>query len=227
MKDLVSGKETTFSGQCYEHIQEMIINGTLAPGQKLKVEELKSQFGVGQSPIREALSRLVTSGLVEMHDNKGFRVARVSEADVRDTYRTFLQIELLALMQAIEFGDDAWEAGIVAALHQLALIENKKGPVAYADWLKRNYAFHVSLITGCNSPLLLELRAMVYRRFERYCYIAFTILPSELELNHKEHKQLAQSVLQRDAQKAQELMEHHILGALEDVVKMLKKNQVI
>lgn len=227
MKAIRSNKDNTLALQCYDTIQDSIIDGTLAPGQKLKVEFLKEQLGVGHSPIREALSRLVASGLVEVQDNKGFRVAKISEADIRDTYQTYYQIEMLALKQAMELGDDAWESGVVAALHHLSLVENKKEPVPYRVWGERNNAFHVSLISGCKSPLLLQIRAEVYRHFDRYCRISFNLAHTELALNHEEHKKLADAVLSRDVTLATALMEYHIFGMLEDVIKLLKKNKMV
>jgi GntR family transcriptional regulator, carbon starvation induced regulator len=220
-------QDITLASQCYEHIQELIIDGTLPPGQKLKVEELKNQFSTGQSPIREALSRLAASGLVEAHNNKGFRVAQVSEADIRDLFQTMFQIDELALIQAMKHGDDAWEAGIVAALHQLALIETKKEPIAYNVWSARNYAFHVALIAGCGSPTLLQIRADLYRRFDRYCRISFNASQANLEPNHEEHKKLAEAVLKRDVKTVSALIHYHTLGALEDTIVTLKKSNIL
>lgn len=218
--------EINLTNQCYDEIQEQIINGTFEPGKKLKVEELKQQLDSGASPIREALSRLVTSGLVEAHDNKGFYVTEISEADIRDLYQTFLQIEILALTQAIMLGDDAWKTSIVAALYNLSLIENNPETPSFRIWSERNYAFHVALISGCNSPTLLNIRAHVYRLFDRYCQISFNLSHKELPVNHEEHKKLAASVLNRDLKITTELITHHILGALEDVIATLKKNNV-
>lgn len=219
--------ESTLASQCYDLIQEQIIDGTFAPGQKLKVEELKDLFAMGQSPIREALSRSVASGLVEAEENKGFRVARISEADVRDVYATFAQIEALALEQSIKLGNDNWQANVVSALYRLSLLELGNEPVSYPVWAERNYAFHVSLISGCNSPLLLSLRKDVYRRFDRYCRTAFKLWGKQLELNHQSHKQLADAVLARDMPQAIALSNEHILGALEEVIAILKQNKVI
>lgn len=218
---------STLAMHCYEQIQEEIISGTLAPGQKLKVEHLKEQLKVGQSPVREALARLVSSGLVELIGNRGFRVAEVSERDVRDLYEVYFNIEMLALTQALERGDDAWEATVVVALHRLAQAENSTEPVPYSVWGERNYNFHVALISGCYSPLLLHIRADVYKRFDRYCRIAFDLPNSDLVLNHEEHAELAAAVLKRDLKKATELMRHHIFGALEDVIMRLKVKKLI
>ena len=227
MKAIRVKKDNTLALQCYDHLHDDIINGKLAPGQKLKIDLLKEQFGIGQSPIREALSRLASSGLVHVLTNKGFCVSEISESDIRDTYRTFFQIESLALKQAIKLGDDAWESNIVGALHRLSLIESKQEPVSYAAWIERNYAFHVALIAGCNSPLLLQIRADVYNRFDRYCRIAFKLLGTELAMNYEEHKNLAAAVINRNAKEALALMEHHIFGPLEEVITVLKENNKV
>lgn len=219
-------QEATLAQQCYESLQDAIVGGELAPGQKLKMDSLKKRLSVGQSPIREALSRLVASGLVDVYDNKGFWVAAVSEADVRDIYRTFTQIEVLALTQAIKLGDAAWEASIVAALHHLSVIENQQEPVLYQAWSARNYDFHVALISGCDSPTLLQVRSDLYKRFDRYCRIAFNATKKQLDVNYKEHKKLAELVIKRDEKAAQALLENHMRGAMEDVLKVLKNNDV-
>ena len=218
---------STLAQTCYEQLQNDIITGILRPGEKLKVMHLKDRLQAGQSPVREALSRLAASGLVETEDNKGFRVAMVSEADVRDTYATFTHIENLALQEAIKNGDDTWKAGIIAALYKLSLIEHQKKPVSYKEWVERNYEFHVALISGCGSPKLLQIRHDLYLQFDRYCRIAFTVSKDELSVNNEEHQKLADVVLARDAPGARKLMTYHINGALEDVIAMLRKNEMI
>lgn len=227
MQHKIRSKESTLAQQCYEQLQEDIVNGIFKSGEKLKLETLKKRFAVGQSPIREALSRLVASGLVQTEDNKGFNVTTISEADIRDIYRTFCQIETIALIQAIELGDDIWEAQIVGALHQLSLVEHPKSGVSYNKWRERNYAFHVALISGCDSPCLLQIRADLYRRFDRYCRIAFSVTKESLDMNHEEHKKLADAVLKRDVSTACKLMRHHLTGSLEDVIKSLKDNNIL
>jgi len=227
MKQKTIPKISTLAQQCYEQLQNDIITGTLKPGEKLKIEPIKQRLTIGQSPIREALSRLVASGLVHTEDNKGFRVSTLSEHDIRDIYLTFNRIENLALTLAIEQGDDAWEASIVAALHQLAIIELKQEPVPYALWTERNYNFHVALISGCMSPTLLEIRRNLYLKFDRYCRMAYHITKDALSGNHDEHKKLAEAVLKRDIKKTHELMNYHITGSLEEVIQKLKENNII
>lgn len=224
---IVFTSESTLAQQCYEQLQNEIVEGILKPGEKLKVEPIKERFSIGQSPVREALSRLVACGLVQAEDNKGFYVAAISEADIRDTYDTYARIETTALAMAIERGDDAWQADIVSTLYSLGLIETKGEIPSYAVWAERNYNFHVALIAGCKSPTLLEIRRMVYMKFDRYCRMSFHVSKDSLSVNHQEHQKLAQAVLQRDIKEAHALMEYHIMGAIEDVVKKFKENHLI
>jgi len=225
-KKVIFTTESTLTQQCYEQLQSDIIEGRLKPGEKLKVEPIKQRFSIGQSPIREALSRLVSVGLVEVEDNKGFRVAAVSEADVRDTYAIYTLIETSALRMAIERSDALSEALIVAELYKLSLVETDK-PVSYAIWGERNYAFHYALIAGCKSPILLEIRKKIYAKFDRYCRIAFGMRQDTLVVNHTEHAELAEAVLKKDAKRAIQLMTYHINDALEDVIKKLKEQELL
>ncbi len=219
--------ESTLAQQCYEQLQAEIVEGILKPGEKLKVGPIKERLGMVQSPVREALCRLVAFGLVDVEDNKGFRVSTISEADIRDIYATFTYIENRALALAIKHGDDAWEASLVAALHKLGLIENNRELGSYAQWAERNYEFHVALIAGCNSSTLLEIRRNLYLKFDRYCRMAYQLYKGTLSLNHEEHKKMAEAALQRGEKKLLALMTYHINGALEEVIQKLKEKRLI
>lgn len=213
--------------QCFEQLENDIITNVLVPGEKLRIEMLKKRFGVGQSPLREALSRLVASGLVTVKHNKGFYVAPISENDIRDIYETFNLIENLTLQKSLEHGDDRWAATIVASLYELSLAETQKKIIDSKTWQERNYAFHLALVSGCNSPALLQIRNELYKRFDRYCHMSFSVMKHSLEHNHKAHQELADAALKRDATKACNVMNAHICGSLENVVQALKNHKLL
>lgn len=209
------------SNYCFKHLKEWIVQGDYAPGEKLHIAKLSARLKTGPTPIREALSRLTSTGLIEIVENKGFRVKTFSEAAVRDLYTTFGQIETLALLQAIDRGDTSWEADIVAALYKLSILENTQSPVNSLEWLKLNYEFHFSLIVGCKSHYLLKIRDELYQHFERYCHLGIIAKKKELTVNHQEHAAIAKAVLARDKDKTVELMSQHLNGSLESVVREL------
>ncbi len=212
---------------CYKNLKEGIIRGDFAPGEKLRIAKLTAHLNVGPTPIREALSRLTSSGLIEAEANRGFYVKRISEADVRDIYATFNKIEILALSQAIELGDTSWEAHILAALYKLSVIEQAPPPVDSLTWLQLNYEFHYSLVAACQSPCLLKIREDLYQLFDRYCHLSLLLNKHSLALNHKDHCDLAKAVIDRDKAKACKLMTSHLESSLKQVIEKLKKNKIL
>jgi len=98
----------TRTEQVYEVLRSELLNGVLHPGQKLKMVELTERFGVSQSVIREALTRLTEQGLLVATPQRAFRVRDLSIED-----------ESLAWRLAIERGDLQWETGILAAHYRL------------------------------------------------------------------------------------------------------------
>ena len=112
--------EPTLNAATFRRIRADIINCRLMPNERLRVEALRERYSVGGSPIREALMRLEAEGLVELEQNKGFRVSSVSPEQLIDVMRVRREIEALALRWSIEKGDVEWEANLLGAFHRLS-----------------------------------------------------------------------------------------------------------
>jgi len=84
MTDLEGGPSiaVTRTRAIYERLRREIIQGTLLPGEKLRIEVLRTRYNVGGTPLREAMNRLSTEGLVTQSDQRGFRVTPVSADDL-------------------------------------------------------------------------------------------------------------------------------------------------
>ncbi len=194
--------------RCFQTLQGEIIRGELLPGAKLKVKELATRLGMGATPVREALSRLLSTGLVKAEDGKGFRVVEVNARDTADLRSVLFQVESLALSQAIERGDEQWESRVAAALYQLRKVE--MGSPSYEKWAEANSCFHRVLVSGCGSRTLLEIRDLLWQRMEQTIWLQFKAVGS-LEMNHEEHALLAKAILERDQALALKLLKAHIL----------------
>ena len=108
------------TSQVYSSMRSDIITGILRPGHKLKIEELTKTYGVGSSPIREALSLLTSDTLVTRNDQRGFRVVEVSTEEFDELLKTRVLVEQLALKESMLNGDDIWEEKIILAAHRLS-----------------------------------------------------------------------------------------------------------
>lgn len=219
--------ESSLSQKCFKQLQDDIVYGVLAPGEKLKIEPLAARLGTGATPVREALSGLAVAGLVVAEENKGFRVAEISEADMRDTYEIFNAVECMALELSMQRGDSNWQAGVVAELYKIGLLEKSYQPEMYDAWVAQNYNFHVALIAGCNSPTLLEIRKNLYIKFDRYCRMADSLSNEPVVFNHAEHEALAQAVLAKDVTRAKALLTAHNMGSFDESLVIFQHHNLM
>lgn len=204
--------EPSIAERAYQALRQSIVRGDFEPGARLRVEELSRRFSVSSSPLREALNRLSEQGLVRALENRGFRVAPLTATGVCDLARVRMLIECEALRDAITHGSDAWEAQVVAAGHALALAERRLGDKARTlddDWSARHRAFHLGLYAACTSPLLLDLADVLFDNAERYRRWAARWRQAPRH-KHDEHQDLLKAVVERDADRAVELLRQHI-----------------
>ena len=115
-----TGTETTsLTNQTYQRIYDMIIQGDLEPGNKLKIEELRRVLGTGASPVREALSLLTSDHLVERIDQRGFRVSHISVDGFTELLKTRCWLEERALRESMAAQDMDSEERLVLVHHRL------------------------------------------------------------------------------------------------------------
>lgn len=162
----------------FQRLREDILRGRFQPGARLRMETLREIYGAGASPLREALSRLTSDGLVVSHDQRGFRVAQVSQADLDDLVRTRVWTDSSAVAASIRFADDVWEAGVVAAHHRLTRYREAPDhdPLVIDEELEaRHRAFHAALVAGCRSRRLIDYSSLLYDQADRYRRMAYAL----------------------------------------------------
>jgi len=200
----------TLASTLTAQLREAILDGRMAPGEKLHLDELRTSYGVSLSPLREALSRLGAEGLVQMEDQRGYRVAPVSEANCREVIRLRAEMESLALAESMRLGDDEWEASVVAAFHRLSKYDNPAQRKAnLPEWERLHRAFHLSLMSACAMPLLLQFCSSLHDLSDRYrrLFIAKHVADKNVP---NEHKTIMEAALARDQKKATGLLREHI-----------------
>jgi len=201
----------TLSAAAVTRLRHDILSCAFAPGEKLRLDALKTQYGAGFSPLREALVQLSAEGLVELEEQRGFRVAPVSADDLADVTETRIAIEALALQSALSSGDHAWEATIVHTFHLLSRVSpvdpSRRG--VNEEWSKRHRDFHFALVSACRSRLLKKFWTQAYDRAERYRRLAVTY-GSKPRNDLKEHEKLMEAALARDVKAACTLSAEHI-----------------
>lgn len=200
-----------------ERLRADIVAGHRAPGSRLKLAPLARELGVSRAPLREAANRLATEGLLTQADQRGFRVAAISRADLADVTQTRQRIEALALRDAIAAGGLDWEGEVMAALHRLDRLsltgDGAPGAPASAEQQVRfrveHARFHAALVSACPSVHLLDFRERLYALTERYRNLALVGPPTGRDVRG-EHRALAEAAVARDAERAVALLSHHL-----------------
>jgi GntR family transcriptional regulator, carbon starvation induced regulator len=215
--------EPTFNAEVFRRIRADIVACRLMPDERLRVEALRERYGFGGSPIREALMRLQAEGLVELEQNRGFRVSSVSRESLLDLMRTRVEIEGIALQWSIKCGGVEWEADLLGAFHRLSRqkkIDQPGGGIINPEWSKQHRAFHAALVANCGSPTLLAIREGLFDQAERY--VALSIKSKLAPRNDgAEHEQIMRAVLARNVARALELNRDHIERTAQKVAKTL------
>jgi GntR family transcriptional regulator, carbon starvation induced regulator len=189
-----------------------IVNCHLAPGARLRFEILRDQYKVGVGTLREALSHLVSEGLVRTEAGRGFSVAPVSLTDMLDVAEWRVEFEVRAVTQSIRTGDDAWEAEIVTAHHLLAKTEvpTLDATAEVRDlWKSRHRRFHDAIGAACGSPWLLHFRSILFEQAQRYQRLVALHGP-RLPRKADDHREIMEAALARDEPRAVRAVEQHI-----------------
>jgi DNA-binding GntR family transcriptional regulator len=192
----------------WQKLRTDIICGKLRPKTRLRIGKLREIYGIGASPLREALSRLVPDGFVVSLDRRGFMVAPISLREFRELTDLRKLLEKEAASLALANGDDLWESQVIAALHRVSKLQTRaagKMSPTMKEWETLNEAFQEALFAGCPSAWLLNFRRTVYfyaKRYLRVCLPAAAIRDL-----HKDQRAMTDAAIARDTAHLQSLIE--------------------
>lgn len=213
------GKDHTenrsLSEQAHDMLRRDILLGRLMPEEKLQIESMAERLGIGMVPVREALNRLSSEGLVERKNQRGFFVAPLALDDLEELVKTRIWLETRALEESIAHGDEQWEEELVLSFHRLTRSARRLMPEPELElteeWDIRHKQFHMALISRCGSEWLLGFCSTMMDQAVRYRNISMNIHSSKArrEGAAAEHQEILDAVLARDTARACALLTQH------------------
>ncbi|TPQ41537.1 GntR family transcriptional regulator [Bradyrhizobium guangdongense] len=211
-----TGEASTLSERAASLVEQDILAGRLAPGARLGIVDLVQRYEIGATPLREGLSRLMSRGLIVAIGQRGFRVAEVSRDDLADITCMRTAVEIAAIRLAIIHGDDAWEAGILSALHRMRRHIERTGNEfreGAADFDHLHKGFHTALLAACGSQRMLAAHSDLYDQAYRYRRVMMRAIDSGEDFI-RSHQMLADCVLARDLPAAQDMLAAHLRSTI-------------
>jgi DNA-binding GntR family transcriptional regulator len=195
-------KYVSKSDMVTDELRELITGRLLSPGSPLRQRDLAEQFDVSYTPVREALRRLESEGLVVTDVHRGATVARTESEEREENYRILAVLEALAGSLAVSKMTDPDLTEIEALYRQVADCHPDD------SWLAElNRQFHFRIYECARSPMLLLLMRLLWRSFP---------YGPQAGRSHQEsvrqHAQLVKALKRRDEEQLAAIIQEHVLG---------------
>ena len=200
------------SDYAYRNLRRMVMSGELAPGSVLAQTELAASLGMSLTPLREALKQLANEGLVEVGGYRNARITPVTAPQVRDFMEVRLALDPLAAALAAERHDADDERAIRAAAQELRPVNAHGGEEA----LTAHRRFHVALYRSSHNARLIRMLDGLWDESDRYRRLGLRLIPADETRvrDAREHRELMERVLARDAAGAADAMTAHVSGSI-------------
>jgi DNA-binding GntR family transcriptional regulator len=202
-----------------DRLRHMIVEGELAPGEKLAEKELCGQFGVSRTPLREAMKVLATEGLVQLTPNRGCTVAKLTLADLNEAFPIMGALEALSGELACQHITDA-ELSRIRELHDRMVTKYNAG--ALRDYFKLNERIHEMILDAARNPTLAQMQLSLSGRVRRARYMA-NMSPARWAAAVAEHEKILEALGARDGKRLAILLKQHLSNKLETVKEALSE----
>ncbi len=212
---------STIADTVYKKLQVAIVEGDIPAGSKLSEPALANEYGISRGPLREALSRLEASNLIERTPNVGARVISLSRQHFLEIYYIRESLEGLAARLAAENMSDneITELDTLLEKHQRQIKQDQSYYQKEGDM-----DFHFRIVLGSKNSHLIDMFSNdLYHLIRLYRY-QFGMVSKRVTRAFIEHEHIVDAIRQRDAELAQFLMSRHISESRKNVEKMLDEH---
>ena len=210
------------SKKVYRILKSRILEGSFKPGEKLLESRIAKQLGVSRTPVREALRLLASAGFAKMSPNQAIIVAEISTKDLQEVIQIRGVLEGLAARLAIAF---ITEEDIAAMENCNKKMEKFLDENNITDFSKESNRFHELIMSKCGNDRLIHIRKNLEDQIYQFRSISLHI-PGRLETALKEHKEIAEALKQKDADKADDLSKKHIANELKNILSFHEEKKI-
>jgi DNA-binding GntR family transcriptional regulator len=207
----------------FDILHKRIIAGKYAPGEWLRQEDISSQLGVSQTPVREALDLLVSSGLAERIPYRGARVLQLTTEEIVDSY--VLRLLLESTTAAVAAHNRTQEQ--LLAIYKM--VEKTEALMTLNDMsvqMQLNREFHHAIVAAAGNSLMTKLYEMVSHQFPdwmlyEYMFRYPELLQPSLIKEFQEHKAIVDAISAQEPEQAAKNVVIHIKNLGQELVNFL------
>jgi DNA-binding GntR family transcriptional regulator len=208
----------------YRTLRDEIMSCTLAPDQRLVIDDLARRLEVSAIPVREALQLLQSEGLVQNIPHVGATVSPLSRESIDEVFTVMEGLEIVATRGAAQrmTPEDAEALGEIVTAMDEAVAANR-----HEEWADLNTRFHLSISRLSAMPMLQEMTERVLARWDRVRRYYFSgVLVHRIEQAQGEHRELYAAMKDRSLRVMEETVKKHNQGALVAYTEYLRSHPV-
>lgn len=202
----------TLATTAYDRLRADVIAGRFAAGGKIRIKSICEAYGIGASPVREALNRLCSENLIRQTDQKGFRVLPLTLNDLDELTRARCWANEVSIRNSIRTAGLDWETRLTTAFETLAAVPRYlagDSTVRNPEWGRAHAEFHATLIAGCGSSWIREFCTQTLWAAERYRHAARMATNTQRQ-DLDEHRAIYQAAISRQEGEAAQLLTDHL-----------------
>ncbi len=212
-------RKRSLTDEVYEYLSGKIIAGKYSSGDWLRQEDISTLLGVSQTPVREALDRLVASGLAERVPYRGVRVPILEPKEIVDAFLLRLILETTGARLAAKVIQSEEVQALSLLVEQTAELDTLED---MSTLRQLNKQFHTRLVEAARSPLLNKIYEMTTNAFPdwmlyEYMFRHPELLQSSLNREYHEHMAIVSALKSRDPQVASYQVANHIKNLWQDL----------
>jgi DNA-binding GntR family transcriptional regulator len=190
----------------YDHLRDEILSGSLNPGAELSEVALAESLGVSRGPIREAIGRLASEGLVTVRPRRGAVVSSLSSTEFLELYQVREALELLAVELAVPRLRPEDITALQALIDEMSTRAERN---QVAEFFEANTAFHARLVDASGNAKLADMYRQLLDQLGRYRRRSLQ-LRGNLQRSVAEHAAILRAAKRGNAERAAHLMSEHI-----------------
>ncbi|GAA1512965.1 GntR family transcriptional regulator [Nocardioides humi] len=201
-----------------EHIRERIISDELPAGTKIKIDELAVELGMSRTPVRDALTRLQSEGLVRIVSRVGVYVREITPEEVLEVYTLKESLEPVMARWATERSSEEERQAFYDSAADLPRIAAQGDSAAYIELVVKR---RLRMLELARSEVLSGIMRQIDERVRILRNRNLSQL-ERLEASHREHQAIAEAVRDGDAERAGELMGDHVRSARTSLIALIE-----
>lgn len=193
----------------YEALKHRILSGAYEPDRKLSEVPLSREFACSRTPIREALKRLETEGLLYIKPKSGTYVRRISAQQLIELQEVRTYLEKLAFRLAVKAATPEQVAAMREAVTTMESLLYEQ-PFRARDFSRRHYAFHHTLVQSAANPLLIQLYDALNLQYSHLFFEPGNVDLERVRVSNREHAELLDRLEAGQPREGEELIDVHL-----------------